>query len=41
MIKESLDPTCSPYSGELKVENFETIFYVVRYMWAPGNIEIG
>ena len=40
MTRESLDIGCSHSVLEEKVENFETVFYDVRYMWAPGNIKM-
>ena len=40
-IKESLDVICSCSVCEEQVENFESVFYLVRYMWAPINLKIG
>ena len=35
LIRESLDLSCSPFVGEEKVVKSETVFFTVRYMWAP------
>ena len=41
LTKESLDIISSPSIGEEQVAKFETVFYAVRYLWAPGNLKIG
>ena len=41
MTGELWDLICSPSVGEEQVVNFETVFYAVRYMWSPGNLNIG
>ena len=41
MTRESLDIICSPSVGEEQVVEFETVFFALRYMWAPGNLKIG
>ena len=38
---ESLDLIFSPSICKEQVLNFETVFYAVKYMWAPGNLNIG
>ena len=39
LTKESLDLAWYPSVGEEQVEKFETLFYAVRYMWAPINLK--
>ena len=41
LIRESLDIIFSPSFVEEQFVNFETVFYTVRYMWSPGNLNIG
>ena len=41
LTRESLDLICSPSVGEKQVVKFETVVFGVRYMWAPGNLNIG
>ena len=41
LTRESLDSICSTSVGEEQVVKFETVFFAVRYMWAPGNLKIG
>ena len=41
LTKESLDLVFSLSFDKEQVATFETVFYAVRYMWAPGNLEIG
>ena len=40
LTKESLDLICSPSVSEYQVLKFETVFFAIRYMWAPGKIRI-
>ena len=39
--RESLDLICYPSVGEEQVVKSETVFYDVRYMCSPGNLNIG
>ena len=41
LTRESLDLICSSSVGEEQVVKFETVFYAVRYVWSPGNLNIG
>ena len=41
LTRESLDIICYPSVGEEQVAKYETVFYAVRTMWAPGNPKIG
>ena len=41
LTREPLDLICSTPIGEEQVVNFETVFYVVRYMWSPANLDMG
>ena len=36
--QESLDIICSPSIGEEQVATFWSVFYAVRYIWAPINL---
>ena len=40
LTRESLEIICSPSFGGEQVVNFETVFYVVRYMWSPVNLHM-
>ena len=37
--QESLDIICSTSIGEEPVATFQSVFYAVRYSWAPGNLK--
>ena len=38
LTKELLDIIYSPSICKEQVENFETVFFAVRFIWAPGNL---
>ena len=35
LTQKSLDLICSLYIGEEQVSTFQSVFYAVRYIWAP------
>ena len=39
LTKESLYIICSPSIGEEQVAKFQSVFYTVRYIWAPINLK--
>ena len=39
LTQELLDIICSTSIGEEKVAMFQSLFYAVRYSWAPGNLK--
>ena len=39
LTQESLDIIFSPSICEELVATFQSVFYAVRYSWAPGNIK--
>ena len=41
LIQESLDIICYPSVGEELVVGFQSVFYDVRYIWAPINLKKG
>ena len=41
LTQELLDLICSTSIGKELVATFRSIFYAVRYSWAPGNLKIG
>ena len=38
LTQESLDVICSPYIGEEQVATFQSVYYAVRYIWAPIHL---
>ena len=38
--RESLDLTCFPSVGEGQVVKFEAVFYSVRCLWSPVNLNM-
>ena len=40
LTKESLYIICSPSIGEEQISAIQSVFYAVRYMWAPINLKI-
>ena len=41
LTQEPLDVICSTSIGEEQVEMFQSVFYAVRYIWAPNNLKKG
>ena len=41
LTQESLDIICYPSIGEELIPKFQSVFYAVRYSWAPGNLKKG
>ena len=41
ITRESLDLICSPSFGEEQIVKFETVFYSVRYLRSPVNLNMG
>ena len=41
LTRESLGIICSPSVSEEQIVKSETVFYTIRYMWLPGNLNIG
>ena len=39
LAQESLDVKCSNFIGKELVATFRSVFYSVRYRWAPGNLK--
>ena len=39
LTQELLDIICSPSIGEELVATFQSVFYYIRYSWAPVNIQ--
>ena len=37
--QESLDIICYPSIVEELISTFQSIFYAIRYSWAPGNLK--
>ena len=41
LTQELLDIICSPSIGEELVATFRSVFYAVRYIWAPIHLKKG
>ena len=41
LTQESLDIICYLSIGEELISTFQSVFYAVRYSWAPGNLKKG
>ena len=41
LTQEYLDIICSPSIGKETFTTFQSVFYAVRYSWAPGNLKKG
>ena len=41
LTQELLDIICSPSIGEELVATFQSVFYAVRYIWAPIHLKKG
>ena len=38
LTQEALDVVCYPSIGEELISAFRSVFYTIRYSWAPGNL---
>ena len=41
LTQEWLDIICYPFIVEEIIATFQSVFYAVRYSWAPGNLKKG